>query len=59
MRDIISFELSACPQEWVEQGEKICGEIKKPREGKGWLSKASILGWEIESGFGSVAQNFK
>lgn len=59
LRDIISFELSARPPEWVEQGEKICGEIKKPREGKGWLSKASILGWEIETCFRSVAQNFK
>lgn len=37
LRDVVSFELSACPQEWVEQGEKICGEIKKPRKGKGWF----------------------
>lgn len=37
LRDIVSFELFACPQEWVEQGEKICGGIKEPSKGKGWF----------------------
>lgn len=37
MRDIVSFELFVCPQEWVEQGKKICGGIKEPRKGKGWF----------------------
>lgn len=60
MRDIVSFELFACPQEWVEQGGKICGGIKEPRKGKSWFWKGTeYLGLGNQDRFGERGVEFK